>query len=58
MMIYHVIGIALLVIGTPLVALAGNLLAEYVHEGLGRTVTIGGGLAVTGTAIWFIVRSF
>lgn len=58
LMMSHLIGVFLLLFGAPLVGLLGNVIAEYVHEGVGRTVTIGGVLAVTGVAGWLIVRSF
>ncbi|MFD9727379.1 hypothetical protein [Streptomyces sp. NPDC059072] len=57
-MINHVIGIFLIVIGAPLVGILGNVIADNVHDGIGRTVSIGGVLAVLGAAAWFIIRSF
>ncbi|MDH6612586.1 hypothetical protein M2164_008221 [Streptomyces sp. SAI-208] len=57
-MMYHAIGIFLIIVVAPLVGLAGNVIADNVHEGAGRTVSVGGVLAVLGVAAWFIVRSF
>ncbi|MFJ7070120.1 hypothetical protein [Streptomyces sp. NPDC101115] len=57
-MMNHAIGIFLIIFGAPLVGLVGNVIADNVHEGVGRTITIGGVLAVLGVAAWFIVRSF
>ncbi|WP_157815679.1 hypothetical protein [Kitasatospora sp. CB02891] len=57
-MVNHVIGIVLIVLGAPLVGIAGNVIGEKVHEGVGRAISVGGVLAVLGVAAWFIVRSF
>lgn len=54
----HVIGIFLIIFGAPLVGLVGNVVADNVHEGVGRTISVGGILAVLGVAAWFIIRSF
>ncbi|MFF7546262.1 hypothetical protein ACFZCU_21905 [Streptomyces canus] len=54
----HAIGIFLIIVVAPLVGLVGNVMADKVHEGVGRTVSIGGVLAVLGVAAWFIIRSF
>ncbi|GGQ85997.1 hypothetical protein [Kitasatospora griseola] len=47
-MVNHVIGIVLIVFGAPLVGIAGNVIGEKAHEGVGRAIV----------AVWFIVRSF
>ncbi|MEU1850670.1 hypothetical protein ABZ499_15700 [Streptomyces sp. NPDC019990] len=57
-MVNHAIGIFLLILGVPLVGLVGTAITEKVHEGVGRTVTVGGTLAVLGVAGWLIIRSF
>ncbi|MFF2504156.1 hypothetical protein ACFVTY_12385 [Streptomyces sp. NPDC058067] len=51
----YVIGLALIVLGAPLVGIAGNVIGEYVHEGLGRTISVCGVLAVLGVAAWLII---
>jgi hypothetical protein len=45
----HPIGV-FIIIGAPLVGLVGNVIAGKVHEGVGRTVSVGGVLAVLGVA--------
>jgi hypothetical protein len=54
----HAIGIFLIIVVAPLVGFVGNVIADNVHEGVGRTVSVGGALAVLGVAVWFIIRSF
>ncbi|WP_161801045.1 hypothetical protein [Kitasatospora griseola] len=53
-MVNRVIGIVLIVFGAPLVGIAGiagNVIGEKVHEGVGRAVSVGGVLAVLGVAM-------
>jgi hypothetical protein len=54
----HAIGIFLIIFGAPLVGFVGNVVADNVHKGVGRTISVGGILAVLGVAAWFIIRSF
>jgi hypothetical protein len=54
----HAIGMFLIIVVAPLVGLVGNVIADNVHEGVGRSVSVGGVLAVLGVAAWFIIRSF
>ncbi|MEV5606804.1 hypothetical protein [Streptomyces sp. NPDC052225] len=53
----YAIGLALIVIGAPLVGIAGNVIGDNVHEGAGKAISIGGVLAVLGIAAWLIIGS-
>ncbi|MFF3460999.1 hypothetical protein [Streptomyces sp. NPDC002619] len=52
------IGLFLIVFGAPLVGLIGGWIEGAGREGLGKTISIGGYLAVLGVAMWFVIRSF
>ncbi|WP_327350884.1 hypothetical protein [Streptomyces sp. NBC_01304] len=51
------IGILLIVFGAPLVGLMGRWLEGAGRERLGKTLSVGGYLAVLGIAAWLIVGS-
>ncbi|WP_161500576.1 hypothetical protein [Embleya scabrispora] len=52
------IGIILIVFGAPLVGVAGRVIENSGREGIGKTISVGGYLAVLVLAIWLIIRSF
>ncbi|MFF3872926.1 hypothetical protein [Streptomyces sp. NPDC001978] len=52
------IGLFLIVFGAPLVGIIGRWIEGAGREGLGKTLSIGGYLAVLGVAMWLIFRSF
>lgn len=54
----YLIGIGLIIIVAPLVGLIGRWIEGAGHEGLGKTISIGGYLGVLGIAAWLIIGSF
>ncbi|MEV1027038.1 hypothetical protein [Streptomyces sp. NPDC050264] len=52
------IGILLIVFGTPLVGLIGHWIEDSGHETVGHTISVGGYVLVLGAAAWLIISSF
>ncbi|MBT2396408.1 hypothetical protein [Streptomyces sp. ISL-100] len=52
------IGILLIVFGAPLVGILGRVIENSGSESVGKTISIGGYLAVLGVAAWLIIGSF
>ncbi|MFD7878122.1 hypothetical protein ACFV5G_29175 [Streptomyces sp. NPDC059766] len=53
----YLIGLLLIVFGAPLVGITGRVIENSGRGGVGKTISIGGYLAVLGLAAWLIVGS-
>ncbi|MFA3839574.1 MULTISPECIES: hypothetical protein [Streptomyces] len=54
----YLIGILLIIVGAPLVGLIGTWIEDAGHVRAGKSISVGGYLAVLGVAAWLIVSSF
>ncbi|WP_406102967.1 hypothetical protein OG698_11265 [Streptomyces sp. NBC_01003] len=52
------IGILLIIVGAPLVGVIGTWIEDAGHAMAGKTISVGGYLAVLGVAAWLIISSF
>ncbi len=51
------IALLLIFFGAPLVGIAGRVIEGSGHEAIGKTISIGGYLAVLGFAAWLVIGS-
>ncbi|MFC9677374.1 MULTISPECIES: hypothetical protein [unclassified Streptomyces] len=52
------IGLVLIMVGAPVVGFIGTWIEDAGYVTVGKTVSVGGYLAVLGVAAWLIISSF